>query len=120
MHALDLAVVVAYFATVLWVGLYFSRRNTTTERYFLGGRNFPGCAIGISFIGSTISSITFIAYPADSFKTAWVRILLNLAYPFVVAVAALFFIPLFRNGIVRSAYHYLLLRFVSFISIYAA
>lgn len=120
MRAVDLCVILAYFAAVMAVGLHFSSRNSTTERYFLGGRNFPGWAIGLSFIGSTISSVTFIAYPADSFKTAWVRLLPNFAYPFVVALAGMLFIPLFRSGRVRSAYHYLSLRFGPSIAGYAA
>jgi SSS family solute:Na+ symporter len=81
LHVLDIIVLLVYFAVVLWIGLRVTRRNRTTEHYFLGGRNFPGWAIGLSFIGSTISSVTFIAYPADSFKTAWVRLLPNLAFP---------------------------------------
>ena len=76
-----------YLAAVLGLGWRFSRRQGTTERYFLGARNFPGWAVGLSFIGSTISSVTFIAYPADSFKTAWVRLLPNLAFPFVVTLS---------------------------------
>ena len=120
LHPLDVAVVLAYLVVTLAIGLYFSRRNHTTERYFLGGRNFPGWAIGLSFIGSTISSVTFIAYPADSFKTAWLRLLPPLAFPLVVMLAAYAFIPFFRRGTAQSAYHYLYLRFGKGVSIYAA
>lgn len=120
LHPADLAVVVAYFGVVLALGLRFARRNRSTESYFLGRRDFPGWAVGLSFIGSTISSVTFIAYPADSFKTAWVRLLPNLAFPFVVTLAGLVFIPFFRSGLVRSAYHYLSLRFGPSVAVYAA
>lgn len=120
LHWLDLLVIALYFAVTLTVGLWFSRRNRDTERYYLGGRNFPGWAVGLSFIGATISSVTFIAYPADSFKTAWVRLLPNLAFPFVVLVAAWVFVPFFRGGKVKSAYHYLHLRFGAPAAVYAA
>jgi len=120
LHPIDYLVIVAYAALTLVIGLRFSRRNRSTDRYFLGGRDFPGWAIGISFLGSTISSITFIAYPADSFKTAWLRILPPLAFPFVVLLACYAFIPFFRGGIVHSAYHYLRLRFGPVVSLYAA
>jgi SSS family solute:Na+ symporter len=120
LHPLDVLVIVAYALLTVAIGLRFARRNTTTDRYFLGGRDFPGWAIGLSFIGSTISSITFIAYPADSFKTAWLRILPPLAFPLVVLLAAYAFIPFFRRGTVRSAYHYLALRFGPSVSVYAA
>ncbi|MSU49538.1 MAG: sodium transporter [Opitutus sp.] len=120
LHPIDTVVVVLYFAAVIGIGWRFSRRNHSTERYFLGARNFPGWAVGLSFIGSTISSVTFIAYPADSFKTAWVRLLPNLAFPFVVTLAGLVFIPFFRSGRIRSAYHYLSLRFGPSVAVYAA
>jgi SSS family solute:Na+ symporter len=120
LHPIDLIVVAAYAVLTLAIGLRFSKRNRDTDRYYLGGRNFPGWAIGLSFIGSTISSITFIAYPADSFKTAWLRILPPLAFPFVVLLASHVFIPFFRRGIAHSAYHYLSLRFGPSVSLYAS
>lgn len=120
LHWADMGVIVLYMGLTLSVGLYFSRRNQNTERYFLGKRDFPGWAIGLSFIGSTISSVTFIAYPADSFKTAWLRLAPPLAFPFIIIFASYVFVPFFRRGAVHSAYHYLYLRFGPSISIYAA
>lgn len=120
LHLLDTVVIAAYFALTLSVGLYFSRRSRDTEKYFLGGRAFPGWAIGLSLIGTMISSITFIAYPADAFKTAWLRFIPNFAFPFVVALAAWRFMPFFRRGNVTSAYQYLALRFGPAVSVYAA
>lgn len=120
LHWADLLVIVAYFAMTLALGLGFTRKNRSTERYQLGGRNFPGWAVGLSFIGGTISSMTFIAYPADSFKTTWVRLLPNLAFPMVALLAAWVFIPFFRQGRVTSAYHYLHLRFGAPVSVYAS
>lgn len=120
LHWLDIFILVAYFVATVWLGLHFSKKNKNTEDYFLGGRSFPGWAIGISLIGTMISSVTFLAYPADAFKTAWVRFIPNLAFPFVVAFSAYFFIPFFRRGTVTSAYQYLSLRFGSGVSAYAA
>jgi len=33
---------VAYLAGMSLMGVYFSRRNVTTDEYFLGGRSFKG------------------------------------------------------------------------------
>ncbi|TDU81724.1 SSS family solute:Na+ symporter [Prosthecobacter fusiformis] len=120
LHWVDLLVIIAYFAVTLTVGLWFTRKSRSTDRYYLGGRNFPGWAVGLSFIGGTISSMTFIGYPADSFKTSWVRLLPNLAFPFVALLAAWVFIPFFRQGKVTSAYQYLHLRFGAPVAAYAA
>ncbi|WP_043584820.1 sodium:solute symporter family transporter [Geminisphaera colitermitum] len=120
-HLPDLVVLALYFTGTVVLGLRFSRRSKkSTEAYFLGGRSFPGWAIGISLIGSMISSVTFIAYPADSFKTAWVRFLPNLAFPLVVLLSAWLFIPFFRRGTISSAYQYLSIRFGPSVSTYAA
>ncbi len=119
-HWIDFIVILAYFALTLYIGFGFTNRNRSTDRYFLGGRSFPAWALGLSFIGGTISSVTFTAYPADSFKTSWVRLLPNLAFPLVALISAWLFVPFFRNGRVNSAYHYLELRFGSVVRVYAA
>jgi SSS family solute:Na+ symporter len=120
LHLADVVVLVVYCALTLGLGLYFSRRQTSTDNYFLGGRNFPGWALGLSLIGAMVSSVTFIAFPADAYKTAWVRLVPNLAFPVVVLIAAFMFIPFFRRGTVASAYHYLSLRFGPSVAAYGA
>lgn len=120
LHWFDLTILALYFAGIISLGLYVARKNKNTDDYFLGGRSFPGWAIGISLVGSMISSITFLAHPADAFKTAWIRFLPNLAFPVVVMVATYLFVPFFRRGTIISAYQYLGLRFGPGISAYAA
>ena len=93
----DWVVLAGYLCVVLGIGIYFSRRNTSTEEYFVGGRRFRGWVIGLSLVGTSISSITFLAYPADAFKTDW-PYLPNLALLPAMLVAALFFLPYFRRG----------------------
>jgi len=80
------------------MGIYFSRRNTNTENYFVGSRSYSGWVIGLSMVGTSISSVTFLAYPADSFKTAWLRFLPNLMLPVVIITTAYFFLPFFRRN----------------------
>ncbi len=117
---IDALVLAIYFLGTIGLGLYFTKRNRSTDDYFLGGRSIPGWAVGISLIGAMISSVTFLAFPADAFKTAWVRYLPTLTFPIVMLLAAYFFVPFFRRGTVTSAYQYLSLRFGPGISIYAA
>ena len=57
----DISVIGGFFGLLAWMGYYFSRRNTSTEQYFLGGRSFPSWAIGISMVGTIISSIMHLA-----------------------------------------------------------
>lgn len=118
-HPIDLAVIVAYFLGIMGLGLLLSRRTKDTETYYLGNKSFPGWAIGISLIGTMISSLTFIAGPADSFKTAYLRSVPQFMVPLGAIIVAFFLVPVFRRG-VTSAYEYLDRRFGPGISAYAA
>jgi len=117
---LDLTTLLGYLLGMLAIGFYFSRRNTSTEEYFLGGRRFAGWVIGLSLIGTSISSITFLAYPADGFKTAWLRYLPNLMLPLAAIVAVTLLIPIYRRYSLTTAYEYLELRFGPGVRIYGA
>ena len=75
-------------AGMLAMALYFARKNTNTEEYFVGGRSFSGWVIGISMVGTVISSITFLAYPGDAYKTSWIRFLPNFMLPLGAVIAA--------------------------------
>ena len=117
---IDFFIIALYFAFTMAVGYFCGRGNKSTNQYFLAGGSFSGLVIGISFVGTLISSVTFIGIPADSFKTAWLRFVPNLAIPIVALMAARFFVPFFRRGTITSAYEYLALRFDGSVSFYAA
>lgn len=120
LHALDIAALVGYLLVITGIGFYFSRKNTNTEEYFVGGRSFSGWVIGLSLVGTSISSITFLAYPGDAFKTSWLRFVPNLMLPIGILIAAYFFLPFFRRGKITSAYEYLEDRFGPSVRVYGA
>lgn len=111
MKFIDLAVIAVYFAAMTLMGAYFSRRAKTTENYFVGGRSYPGWLIGVSLFGATISSISFVAYPADAYKTAYLRYLICIMLPVGVFIASRWFVPFFRRGKITSVFEYLEGRF---------
>lgn len=117
---LDIVVLVGYMLAMALMGVYFSRHNNDTEQYFVGGRSFSGWVIGLSLVGTSISSVTFLAYPADAFKTAWLRFLPALGLPVAVLIAAVFFLPIFRDRKMTSAYEYLEYRFGPSVRVYGA
>lgn len=116
----DTLALAVYLGGMALMGFYFSRKNTNTEEYFVGGRAFSGWIIGLSLVGTSISSITFLAYPGDAFKTAWLRYLPNLMLPIAVLIAAYGFLPFFRRNKATTAYEFLEERFGPSIRIYAA
>src|SRR5690349_8672314 len=57
---LDLVIIGIYFAIVFGIGMYFSRRERTSEDYFLAGRDIGWFFIGASLFVSNISTEHFI------------------------------------------------------------
>ncbi|MCH2202816.1 MAG: sodium/solute symporter [Fuerstiella sp.] len=120
MNTADLIVIVLYFAGVSAFGIYFAGRNKSTEAYFLGNRSFPGWAIGISLVGTSISSQSFLATPGDSFKISWIRYVFVVSFPVVIIVAAWLFLPFYRRTKTTSAFEYLERRFGPSTRLYGA
>lgn len=117
---LDIIVVFAYFLIIIAFGIYFSRKNKSTEDYFLGSRSFPGWAVGISMVGTSISSVSFLSLPGDTFKTTWIRAITYWALPVTTLIAARLFIPFYRASRATTAYEFLEKRWGSGIRIYAS
>ena len=82
---INAAVIVAYMAALLLLGLRFSRQ-TSTERYFVAKRSIPGWATGMSLLATLISSVTFITYPGSAYAGDWSNLVPGLM---VVPVLAL-------------------------------
>lgn len=108
---LDYGTIAIYFAVLVGMGLYFSRRESSTEAFFLGGRKIPWWAVGISIFGTSLSSITYVAIPASAYSGDWLGMLSNLGIVLVAPFVVYYFIPHFREGSISTAYEYLENRF---------
>ncbi|MCB0732603.1 MAG: sodium:solute symporter, partial [Ignavibacteriae bacterium] len=120
LHWLDVTALIFYLGILTLMGIYFSRKNTNTEEYFVGGRSFSGWIVGLSMVGTSISSVTFLAFPADAFKTAWLRILPGFTLPIAIIISAFVFLPFYRRTKLISAYEYLEQRFGPSVRTYGA
>ncbi|MEM7310340.1 MAG: sodium/solute symporter [Planctomycetota bacterium] len=109
--ALDYTVVGLYFGLLVAMGVFFARRERSTEDFFLGGRRVPWWAAGLSIFGTQLSAITFMAIPAKSYATDWVFSLGHATILLVVPVVTCFYLPFFRRLNVTTAYEYLERRF---------
>ncbi|MFS4417440.1 sodium:solute symporter family transporter [Maribacter sp. 2307ULW6-5] len=104
-------VLALYLLVSLLIGIYFSRKQKSTEDYFVGGGRIPWWASGLSVFGTLLSAITFMAIPAKSFVTDWSFFFLNITAILITPVIALIFIPFFNKLKIRTAYEYLENRF---------
>jgi SSS family transporter len=108
---LDYAVLVAYLAAMVGVGVYFMNRMKDTDDFFRGGQQMPWWAAGTSIFATMLSSITFMSIPAKAFAQDWVYAIGNLMVVAVAPVAVYLALPFFRRIDATSAYEYLELRF---------
>src|SRR5215469_10681087 len=117
---LDLLVIVAYMVTLILVGIRFSRRQTSTERYFVAKRTVPAWAMGLSLLATLISSVTFIAYPGSAYAGDWSNLVPGFMVVVALALVGLVMIPFFRHVVGTSAYEYFGKRFGYGARVYAS
>lgn len=108
---LNYVVLVSYLLAMVGVGVYFSRRNKTTDQYFRGGQNIPWWAAGCSIFATMLSSLTFTGVPSKAYAQDWVYAVGNMMIPVVAIVAVYVALPFFRRLDATSAYEYLEKRF---------
>ena len=63
MRPLDVAVIIAYFAAVIAVGLLLAGRQRDASDYFLGHRGLPWWALMFSVVATETSALTVISVP---------------------------------------------------------
>lgn len=100
-----------YLLVLVIIGLYFSRKQKSTEDYFRGGGRIPWWAAGLSVFGTLLSALTFMAIPAKAFLTDWSYFFLNIAAILIAPVIAIYFIPYFNKLKINTAYEFLEIRF---------
>ena len=109
----DIGVLVVFFACVISVGLFKSRKEKTSEDYFLAGRGLKWWLIGFSLIAANISAEQFVGMSGQAAKAS-----IGLAvasYEWIAAitlvVVAFFFLPKFLKSGIFTIPEYLEYRF---------
>ncbi len=120
LHWIDFTIVIISVALAIGVGIYFARRNKSTENYFAGSGKIPAWAIGISIFATLISSVTFLAYPGAAYAGNWILLVQGLMVPIVLVGLIWIIVPLFRRVIKLSTYEYFEQRFGLFARIYSS
>ena len=114
---INILVIIGYFAVLAGIGIYFSRRQKSTNDYFKGGGRIPWWAAGLSLFGTALSAITFMAIPSKAYATNWSYVLFNIGILFVAPIIVFVFIPFFRKLNITTAYEYLEIRFNAFVRV---
>jgi SSS family solute:Na+ symporter len=116
---IDIIILIGYVIGVVVFGSYFVRKNKSPEAFTAAGRSLPGWAVGLSILGTYVSSISFLALPGKSYGADWNPFVFSLSLPLAAWMAVRFFVPLYREHGNISAYSYLEKRFGAWARIYA-
>ena len=54
MHIIDIIIIVCYFLSMIGVGFFFFRKNTSADEYFVGNRNIKSWHIGLSVVATDV------------------------------------------------------------------
>ncbi len=116
----DKLILVFYFLAVILFGAYFRKKSSTSSGFMIADGRLPSWAVGLSILGTFVSSITFLAYPGQAYNANWDVFLFSLTLPPAALVATFYFIPLYRTRVKISAYEYLEQRFGPWARIYGS
>jgi Na+/proline symporter len=111
MRPLDLGIILGYFALILAIGLFASRRQGTPGDYFLGARNLPAWAVMLSIVGTETSALTVISVPGIGARGDLTFLQLPLGYLLGRIGVALWLLPGYFRGEQETAYQRLETRF---------
>lgn len=114
MNAIDWSIVGFYFAGMIGLSIFLGQGQETDEDYYVGGRNLPWWAVGLSTMATQTSAISFMSIPAfvaikENGGLKWLQF--EMAVPIAMIATAVVLLPFFRRLELVSIYRYLENRF---------
>src|SRR6266704_2529785 len=112
LSAVDIAIIVFYFALVLAIGLYLRGRSNTGEDFFMAGREMTAWIAGLSFLSANLGSLELMGWAAAAYQYG----ILATHWYWIGAIPAMLFlgivmIPFYYISKTHSVPGYLKLRF---------
>src|SRR5438445_9351326 len=98
LSAVDIAIIVFYFALVLAIGLYLRRRAHAGEDFFMAGREMTAWIAGLSFLSANLGSLELMGWAAAAYQYG----ILAAHWYWIGAIPAMLFL-----GIVMMPFYYI-------------
>src|SRR5687767_3199866 len=111
MHLLDWAIVIAYILWLVSDGLKRTKRDRTTESYFLANRSMPWWAVGLSVMATQLSAITLVGTTGLGYSDGLRFVQFYYGLPIAMVILCVTLVPFFYRAKVYTAYEYLERRF---------
>src|SRR5580658_8019567 len=112
LNALDITVIVIYFAMVIWIGFYLKGRSNTSEEFFMAGREMTAWIAGLSFVSANLGSLELMGWAGSAYQYG----ILAAHWYWIGAIPAMLFLglvmmPFYYVSKTHSVPGYLKLRF---------
>ena len=107
----DTAVVLIYFAAIVFTGMSLSRKQNSTEEYFLGRRSMHWLMVGISIQASLMSTISYLSVPGEQIKNGLMFHAAQLGVFPAILVINFLLLPYFMRRRITTVYELLEHRF---------
>lgn len=107
LQLIDWALIALYAVTTIVLGVYFSRKQSSTDEYFVGSGNMNPLLIGVSLFATLLSTISYLSMPGEGAGKGPVSMIGMLALPLVFVIVATWIIPAYMRQRVTSAYELL-------------
>ena len=108
---LDYAVIAVFFAVMLGVGVFYSRRSKSSDQFFGNDKTVPWWLSGISFYMNSFSALAFVMYSALAYKFGWVPVTVSWLSVPAVLLGAWFLAVRWRRAAKGSPIDYIAERY---------
>ncbi len=108
---IDWIIVAAYFAVILFVGIWFGRKEKSTSDFFVGGRNISWLPVLGSIVATEVSAATFLNLPGVGFTGNMTYLQMTIGSVLARFMIASVFLTAFYAANCYSIYQYLSERF---------
>jgi SSS family solute:Na+ symporter len=112
LSAIDVAIIVFYFALVLTIGFYLRGRANTGEDFFMAGREMTAWVAGLSFLSANLGALELMGWAGSAYQYG----ILATHWYWIGAIPAMLFLalvmmPFYYISKTHSVPGYLKLRF---------
>src|SRR6516162_11731595 len=112
LSAVDLVIIIFYFALVLGIGFYLKGQANTGEDFFMAGREMTAWVAGLAFLSANLGSLELMGWAGNSYKYG----ILAAHWYWIGAIPAMLFLalvmmPFYHICKTHSVPGYLKLRF---------
>ncbi len=107
----DYIIIAAYLIGVAAFGIWTGGKQKTVKDYFLGSGTVPWWAVCFSIVAAETSTLTFISIPGLAYLTNLNFLQVTFGYLLGRIIVAIFFLPAYTKGELKTAYSFLENRF---------